>query len=290
MTNNILKGFSKTVANLLSLTLVIGVLTAHHSHAATTNVAFGGGFTQLTFRPSIITIHVGDTVIWTNAGGTHSVTGNSAAEPLCGGTLGIPGCTNTFNTPGQYAYHCSLHVSSGMTGLVNVVSSAIPPSAGISNPTNGSIFASPASIKISATVTNGSSPVTNVDFLLDGNTIGSQASSPFELTASNLAAGNYNLTVRASDNAGLSSISAPVNISVVDPVTISNFLVHVDGNQFLFNHTANPGLSYVVENSSNLVEWTPVATNTATTNQVQVTNSFQVGGLRFYRVGRLPNP
>jgi len=85
--------------------------------AATNFVAFGG--LNSTFRPSAITINVGDTVIWTNAGGPHTVTG-SGTEPLCGGGQ-VSACTNTFLTPGSYAYVCNFHFLIGMTGLVEVV-------------------------------------------------------------------------------------------------------------------------------------------------------------------------
>jgi hypothetical protein len=39
-----------------------------------------------------------------------------------------------------------------------------------------------------------------------------------------------------------------------------------------------------------ITAWSPVATNTAVSNSVEVIDTFQVGSLRFYRVGRLPNP
>lgn len=84
--------------------------------AATTNVTTSG----FTFVPSVITINAGDTVIWTNLSGIHSVTGEDPAEPLCGSNF-PPSCTNTFLVPGSYAYHCIPHQSFGMTGVVNVL-------------------------------------------------------------------------------------------------------------------------------------------------------------------------
>ena len=163
---------------------------------ATTNVAFGG--LSSTFRPPAITINAGDTVIWTGSG-FHSVTGDTASEPLCGNAIPITGCTNTFMNTGTFGYRCIQHGSFGMVGTV-IVQGNVPPS----------------------------------------------------------------------------------------PVIITN--ARVSNGQFLFDHTANPGLSYVVENSTNLAAWSPVTTNTATSNSVQAADTFQVGGLRFYRVGRLPNP
>lgn len=92
------------------------VLPAQIVTATTTNVTTSG----FTFVPSVITIHAGDTVIWNNLGGIHSVTGEDPTEPLCGSDFPAS-CTNTFYVPGSYAYHCIPHQSFGMTGLVQVL-------------------------------------------------------------------------------------------------------------------------------------------------------------------------
>jgi plastocyanin len=80
------------------------------------------------------------------------------------------------------------------------------------------------------------------------------------------------------------------NISVVTPAAISNYSPRVAGTHFVFDHTANPGLRYVVESSPTPTNWSPLTTNTAASNSVEVMDVFQAGSLRFYRVGRLPNP
>ena len=145
-------------------------------------------------------------------------------------------------------------------------------------------------MKISASVTNGSGSVTNVQFFSNGGALGSVTTAPFNLTTAPLSFGAYTLTAKAMASTGLSATSAPVNITVVTPVAVSNFFPRVTNGQFVFNHTANPGLRYAVENTTNLTAWSPVATKTAVSNSVEVSDSFQVGNLRFYRVGRLPNP
>lgn len=101
--------------------------------AATNYVAYGNFY----FRPSDLTIHMGDTVIWTNAGGTHTVTGLSSGEPLCGGST-ANACTNLFNIPGTFRYQCDFHYSIGMTGVVQVLPSpAIPATLTNASWTNG---------------------------------------------------------------------------------------------------------------------------------------------------------
>lgn len=209
---------------------------------------------------------------------------------MCGpGTIATT-CSRTFNTVGSFSYQCNVsgHAAAGMTGLVTVVAAPSPPTVSISSPASGTVFAAPASIKLTANAASSSGTVTNVQFFGNATSLGSTNASPFTITGAPLGAGSYALTARATDNAGLSTTSAVVNVSVVAPVTISNFFPRITNGQFTFNHTANPGLRYVVENSTNLSNWSPLMTNTAATSTV--TNSFPVNIPQFYRVGRLPNP
>lgn len=79
-----------------------------------------------TFSPNNITINVGDTVEWTNTGGTHNVNGTQATFPSnpvsFGNSVGGAPWTYTFvfNTAGTYAYRCDIHFSMGMAGIVTV--------------------------------------------------------------------------------------------------------------------------------------------------------------------------
>jgi hypothetical protein len=213
----------------------------------------------------------------------------TAPEVLCG--VSFPGgCTNVFNTPGTYLYHCVNHVSFGMTGVVNVAAVALPPGVTITSPGGGSVFAELASVKISSSVTNSSGSVTNVEFFSNGGSLGSVTTAPFNFTTTPMSVGAYALTAKASASTGLSATSWPVNVSVVTPVVVSNFFPRITNGQFVFEHTANPGLRYAVENTTNFTAWAPVVTNTAVSNSVEVIDTFQVGNLWFYRVGRLLNP
>lgn len=271
--------------------LVSATLAWHAASAATFNVSFGSFF----FNPNNLTINVGDTVTWTGPSGQHTVTGTNA-EPMCGSGLVMSSCSHTFMTPGTYGYECIVfgHAAAGMVGrlVVNPAPSNAPPVVSITSPANGTVFAAPANVAITAHATDSDGSVTNVQFFANANSVGATngAGPVFTLKANGLAAGSYALTAKATDNGGASTTSGTVNISVVAPVAVSNSSPRVANGQFSFNYTANPGLQYVVQNSSNLVNWVPIATNTAAGSNVNVTDSFNVGGMRFYRVGRLPNP
>jgi hypothetical protein len=76
------------------------------------------------------------------------------------------------------------------------------------------------------------------------------------------------------------STPAPANLSGTQ----------VNSGQFFFNYTASAGYSYVVQSSTNLVNWVSLVTNVASGSSVLFSNSFDSSGTKFYRVGRVSNP
>jgi plastocyanin len=284
--------FKANIRRSLLVAVVAGGLSS--TFGATTNVVVVGGLGTYGFSPSVLSIQSGDKVIWNGLGTIHSVTSDTPPETLCG-TTPVPGgsCTNIFGTPGTYLYHCINHCCppfGHMTGVVNVATVALPLGVTITSPSGGSVFAEPANVKISASVTNNSGSVTNVQFFTNGVSLGSVSIAPFDVTTPLLSFGAYALTATASASTGLSATSVSVNIAVVTPVAVSNFFPRFTNGQFVFEHAANPGLRYAVENTTNFAAWSPVVTNTAVSNSVKVIDAFQLANLRFYRVGRLPNP
>jgi hypothetical protein len=168
-------------------------------------------------------------------------------------------------------------------------STVIAPSVTITNPADGTVLAAPANVSAAADASVAGGTVTNVEFFLNDNSIGSAQAAPFAVLANNLAPAAYRLTAVATAG-GSSATSSVVNITVVAPVTVSNSTPVVANGQFSFDYSANPGLSYVVQKSANLLDWIPIATNTAATNPQHFTDTFVPGSTLFYRVGRLPNP
>ncbi|HTI24531.1 MAG TPA: cupredoxin family copper-binding protein [Kutzneria sp.] len=76
------------------------------------------------FAPAAITVHVGDTVTWTNQDqAPHDVTTTSAPVPLHSPTLSTgQSWTYTFSQPGTYSYICSIHPD--MKAQVTVLAAA----------------------------------------------------------------------------------------------------------------------------------------------------------------------
>lgn len=163
------------------------------------------------------------------------------------------------------------------------------PTVTITNPTNGAVFAAPANVTIAVTATVSNGSVTNVAFFANTNSLGATNSAPFAITAESLVAGTYSLKAVATAG-GVSATSAVVSISVVTPIAFTLSSPSITNSQFAFNYAANVGLSYVVQNSSNLVNWLSLGTNVPTSNSVHFSDSLTTNGVRYYRVGRMPNP
>ena len=89
-----------------------------------------------------------------------------------------------------------------------------PPTVSISSPSNGATFTAPATITVAANAADADGTVSKVDFYAGNTLIGSDTSSPFQITWNNVAAGTYNLTAIATDNTGATTTSAAVSITV----------------------------------------------------------------------------
>lgn len=64
----------------------------------------------------------------------------------------------------------------------------------------------------------------------------------------------------------------------------------ISNGQFTFSYTTEAGLAYVVQSSTNLMDWVSLVTNVASGGPVLFTDALNQTGASFYRVGRLPNP
>ena len=92
------------------------------------------------FVPSSLTINVGDTVVFSNAGGYHNVNGNLSTYPsnpesfgyamsswssMVGSPTSSWTYTYVFTFPGSYTYQCDPHVGMGMVGTIIVNSISV---------------------------------------------------------------------------------------------------------------------------------------------------------------------
>jgi|GEM_PF-1397731 len=255
-----------------------------------------------TFTPAVTNINAGDSVVWVwnysspLVGHTTTSGTNGVPSGLWGSTTNITPFlfTNQFNSAGTYRYYCAIHFAPphNMTGAVVVASAALPPTVDITNPPSGSVFAAPANVTIQASASGNGGTLTNVEFLANSTVLGDVTIAPYSLVANSLAAGGYTLSAIAANNSGLTATSS-VPISVVNPgpIVLSAPALQPAAN-FQFSFTADSGLSYVIQRSTNLLvnNWTSLATNLAGSSSVTFTDSDATVSPGFYRVELLPNP
>ncbi|WP_299551671.1 Ig-like domain-containing protein [Seonamhaeicola sp.] len=88
------------------------------------------------------------------------------------------------------------------------------PMVSITNPANNANYTAGSNIVIDPITTDLDGIVTQVEFLQGSTVIGTDTTSPFSFTWNNVAAGNYAITARATDNNAATTTSAAVNITV----------------------------------------------------------------------------
>ncbi|HEY4080407.1 MAG TPA: Ig-like domain-containing protein, partial [Burkholderiaceae bacterium] len=91
------------------------------------------------------------------------------------------------------------------------------PTVGLSSPSNGSTYLSPATIVVSANASDPDGSIAKVEFFNGGTKIGESSSAPYSLSWTNVAAGSYSITARATDNQGATATSTAVSITVNAP-------------------------------------------------------------------------
>jgi YD repeat-containing protein len=89
-----------------------------------------------------------------------------------------------------------------------------PPSISLTAPVNGSSLAAPATVNLAANASDVDGSVAKVEFYRNGSLIGTDTAAPYTFTDSNLAAGGYSYTARATDNAGAATTSPAANVTV----------------------------------------------------------------------------
>jgi len=107
-----------------------------------------------------------------------------------------------------------------------------PPQVAIISPTNGAVYHTPVSISLLARATDPDGSISNVEFFAGTNDLGpghvvildppgvNGVTGPvYFLNWANVQPAAYSLTAVATDNGGTSTVSAPVNITVLGPVT-----------------------------------------------------------------------
>jgi hypothetical protein len=114
------------------------------------------------------------------------------------------------------AYDNEGAITTSSAVLLNVDAANQAPTVTISSPTNGALTA-PASIQLAASAQDSDGTITKVEFYNGNNLIGTDTSSPYAMTWSNVEAGSYAIKAKAFDNKGASTTSTALNFTVGVP-------------------------------------------------------------------------
>ncbi|WP_139922586.1 Ig-like domain-containing protein [Hymenobacter sp. DG01] len=93
------------------------------------------------------------------------------------------------------------------------------PTVSLTSPTASATFTAPATITLTANAADTDGTITKVEFYQGTTLLGTSTASPYSFTWAGATAGTYSLTAKAFDNAGLSTTSAPVTVTVTGGTT-----------------------------------------------------------------------
>jgi hypothetical protein len=90
----------------------------------------------------------------------------------------------------------------------------LSPTVSLTAPANNATFAAPANISLTATAADSDGSVSKVEFYNGATLLTTVTASPYTYSWTNVAAGSYTLTAKATDNLGAATTSATVNVTV----------------------------------------------------------------------------
>ena len=124
--------------------------------------------------------------------------------------------------------------------MVTLKDTASPTTVSLSQPAGGATFTAPATISIAANATDADG-IAKVEFYSGTAKLGEDTTAPYTHTWTNVQAGSYTLTARASDNLGATATSAARTISVVAPNSppSASITSPVNGAAFSWHPTIN---------------------------------------------------
>ncbi len=132
-----------------------------------------------------------------------------------------------FSNPWSGTYPLSVVVGDGLghnvsdAVTVTFANNNASPTVSLTTPANGATFAAPATIGLAATASDPDGTIAKVEFYAGASKVATATTSPYTATWSNVSAGTYALTAKATDNKGSVTTSAPATISVLSAANIA---------------------------------------------------------------------
>jgi beta-glucanase (GH16 family) len=93
-----------------------------------------------------------------------------------------------------------------------------PPAVTLTAPNPNDPFTSPATINIAANASDSDGSISKVGFYNGSTLVGTSTSAPYNFAWTNVPAGTYSITAKATDDKGATTSSAPVTVNVTNPI------------------------------------------------------------------------
>ena len=144
------------------------------------------------------------------------------------------------------------------------------PTASITSPTEGASFTVGSSISIAADASDSDGTISQVEFFVNGNSIGTDETSPYAIAWTPEAAGTFSITASATDNSNAAVTSEAVSITVNEAETVSADTLYAKNRNGGYRITVpgqivqldGPG-SWIVFNDVNMGDFSKISTQVA---------------------------
>ncbi|MES2649538.1 MAG: Ig-like domain-containing protein [Bacteroidota bacterium] len=183
----------------------------------------------------------------------------------------------TYNTPPAGEKNSSADPHSYFVGTVCVPGA---PTVSITSPIEGSSYTTPATITINATAADANGTITKVEFYNGATLLGMDEISPYSFEWTNVAAGNYILTAKSTDNDMLSTSSTPVQI-VVNAPNLNGFCGTAASGDYEYKAETNNGIVTFRFHPLTPIEGSQYAVINLTANGAQNNSTMSAAGTDF---------
>lgn len=159
----------------------------------------------------------------------------------------------------SYQYASVVHATANVPTVVPTYSGVgkignASPVVSISSPANNASFVAPASVTIQATASDTDGTITKVEFYNGATKLGEDLTSPFSFVWSNVVAGTYSITARATDDKNAVTTSQTVAISIISATTPT--LQGTNTNQTVVKGSALTSMVFTWGNAATDVSYT----------------------------------
>ncbi|HWH69939.1 MAG TPA: Ig-like domain-containing protein, partial [Candidatus Sulfotelmatobacter sp.] len=168
------------------------------------------------------------------------------------------------------------------------------PAVSLTSPADGTniVFSSaPASLPLVASASDSDGSIAKVEFYTGTTKLGEMTTSPYTLLWSGFGSGSYQLTAVATDNAGASTVSTPITISVaVPPPPAALRLAQLGTNFALYWPTSITALSLQWAADLTTPDWQEVTNSPVLSSNQYTLTLGSAGTQRFFRLGATVDP